>query len=313
MKRLCYIIGMVIVLLGFTPSVYAWGSAIHAYIGERLGQKGILEANVVYGQMAADSFNFMFEVPIDQSQYLYAVTHGFTPLGLDTVLPVLKLANTDREKAAAFGFVTHNNVNGADVTAHGFPYNDPSGYVIAKALELNQTLGPRLEQAGLDLPEGVLMEVSHTLVEYAADLLIRKHDRAIGARMLSAAITRDAGFPNLLAAAYAPGFASTFPAFSEADARLLIISEEAKFRRLMINYGTLLQYGDEKAKAEVINFLADIAPAFLKAYGVEIQPDLLLPIIKLGIEEALILCKSDLIPTVESTINNLKAIDWYAL
>jgi hypothetical protein len=318
MKKLSVIIVMLLLLTGFVPPAYSWGSAIHAYIGSKLEYKGILKANVIYGQMAADTFNFMFDAPLEQMQYFYAMTHGFPldPNGeysLDTVLPVLRLADTKREEAVAFGFVSHNNFNGADVTAHGVPYNNPEGYVIAKALELNEILKPLLWQAGIDdLPDEVLLEVSHTLVEYAADLLIRKYDRAIGARMITASITRDKGFPELLVKAYAQGFANTF-GIPANKARLIIINEEAKFRRLMINYATILQYGDRRAQAEVTNFLAEIAPGFLGAYGIEIPSDVLLPVIQFGIEKALILCKDDLYPTVQTIINNLHAIDWFNL
>lgn len=312
MKRFILIIGMLFTLLGFSSPAYSWGSAIHAYIGKRLDEQGILKANVVYGQMAADTFNFMFDAPLDQMQYLYAVTHGFTDYELFTVLPVLDLAETKREKALAFGFVTHNNVNGVDVSAHGYPYNNPEGYVIGKALELNEILEPLLLQMGLAIPDDVLLEVSHTFVEYAADLLIRKYDRAIGASMVSAAMTRDDGFPGLLTIAYAEGLAETFDLTLD-EATAIIHAEEAKFRRLMINYGAVLQYGDRKAQAESAKFLAELAPSFFAAYGIEIPSEALLPVIEFGIGQALELCKDDLLPTVEHTIEDIKAIDWYSL
>lgn len=304
MKRFPLLIGILFMLTGFTPPAYPWGSAVHAYIGGRLDDRGILKANVVYGEMAADTFNFMFDAP-DQMQYLYAVTHGFTPSGLDTVLPVLRLAKTEREKAVAFGFVTHNNVNGADVTAHGVPYNSPDGYVIAKALQLNEVLRPLLAQTGISIPDPVLLEVSHTLVEYAADLLIRKRDRSVGFIIVLSTITRDDGFPKLLAKAYAKDFAGTF-GLSKKEATFTIIKEEAKFRRLMINYGTILQNGDRKAQDEVAKFLAEIAPGFLKPYGIEIPSEVLLPIIQFGIAQAVDLCKDDLLTEVKATIELVK-------
>jgi hypothetical protein len=304
MKRYPLLFGILFILTGFISPAYPWGAAIHAYIGERLDDRGILKANVVYGGMAADTFNFMFDTP-EQMQYLYAVTHGFPPFGLDTVLPVLRLAKTEREKAVAFGFVTHNNVNGADATAHGVPYNSPDGYVIKKALELNDILKPLLEQNGISLPDPVLLEVSHTLVEYAADLLIRKYDRSIGASIISSAITRDEGFPALLAEAYAQGFADTF-GLSKESAIFTIISEEAKFRRMMIYYGTILQFGDHKAQDEVAKFLTEMTPAFLKPYGIEIPYEALLPITQFGIAQALELCKDDLLPAVQATIELIK-------
>jgi hypothetical protein len=308
MKRFPLLIGILFILTGFTPPAYPWGSAVHAYIGERLGYRGIiLKANVVYGEMAADTFNFMFDAP-DQKGYLYAVTHGSTSSGLDTVIPVLRLAKTQREKAVAFGFVAHNNVNGADFTAHR-SYNSQDGYVIEKAKILNPLLKSLLVQNGIPISDELddeLMEVSHTLVEYAADLLIqKKYDRFIGSKMIASALARDYGFPKLLAKVYADGFAETF-GLSEKKAIFTIIKEEAKFRRLTINYGTILQNGDRKAQDEVAKYLAEIAPDFLEPYGIEILPEELLPIIQIGIVQALDLCKDDLLPAVKTTIELVK-------
>jgi hypothetical protein len=260
----------------------------------------MVKKNIIYGGMAADVFNFMFDAP-DQMQYLYAVTHGFTPLGLDTVLPVLDAAKTPLEKAVAFGFVTHNNVNGADLTAHGLPYNDPSGYVIAKALKLNGKLKPLLAKSGISIPDAVLLEVSHTFVEYAADLLIRKADRSVGASMNLAVITRDKAFPELLVTAYADGFAGAF-GITKGKASSIIRKEEANFRKLMVYYGTILQYDDQMAFDETANFLAELAPAFLESYGVKIPPEALLSITRFGMWTAMILCKHDLLPKVQETI-----------
>lgn len=310
MKRLTSIIGILFALIGFTTPVYAWGPAIHAYIGARLGEKGILGANVLYGQMAGDVFNLMYDTPIEQIQHLYDVTHGLTEQGLDTVFPVLDLAETKREKAVALGFLAHNNVNGADVFAHGNPYNDPERYVIAKALQLSEVLAPRLALFGGGIADEMLLEVSHVFVEFAADLLIRQYDRAIGARMIVAAISRHRGFPDLLVKAYAENFADTF-GFTHDEAASIIIAEEAKFRRLAIRYGMIMQYSNRKAQTELAGLLAEIAPRLMEGYGLDVPSAMLLPIIQFGIGEALELCKDDLLPAVENTIEAIKAIDWH--
>lgn len=311
MKRLTSIIGMLFALVGFTTPVYAWGPAIHAYIGGRLGEKGILGVNVVYGQMAGDVFNLMYDTPIEHMRHLYHVTHGLTEQGLDTVLPVLDLAETKREKAVALGFVTHNNVNGADVFAHGNPYNDPERYVIAKALQLNEVLAPRLALLGGGIADEVLLEVSHVFVEFGADLLIRQYDRAIGGRMIIAAISRHRGFPDLLVKAYAENFADMF-GITHNEAASIIITEEAKFRKLAIRYGMIMQYSNRrKAQTELAGLLAEIAPRLMEGYGLDVPSAMLLPIIQFGIGEAIELCKDDLFPEVENTIEAIKAIDWH--
>ncbi|WP_162472915.1 hypothetical protein [Methylotuvimicrobium alcaliphilum] len=275
-----------------------------------MGEKGMLGANVVYGQMAGDVFNLMYDTPIEQMLHLYHVTHGLTEQGLDTVLPVLDLAETKREKAVALGFVAHNNVNGADVYAHGNPYNDPERYVIAKALQLSEVLASRLALLGGGIADDMLLEVSHVFVEFAADLLIRQYDRAIGARMIVAAISRNRGFPNLLVKAYAENFADSF-GFTHDEAASIIIAEEAKFRRLAIRYGMIMQYSNRKAQTELAGLLAEIAPRLMEGYGLDVPSAMLLPIIQFGIGEAFELCKDDLLPEVENTIEAIKAIDWH--
>ncbi|MGD7034410.1 hypothetical protein [Methylotuvimicrobium buryatense] len=310
MKRFISIIGIFLALIGFSAPVYSWGPATHAYIGARLGEKGILGANVLYGQMAGDVFNLMYDTPIEQIQHLYDVTHGLTEQGLDTVFPVLDLAETKREKAVALGFLAHNNVNGADVYAHGNPYNDPERYVIAKALQLSEVLASRLALLGGGIADDMLLEVSHVFVEFAADLLIRQYDRAIGARMIVAAISRNRGFPDLLVKAYAENFADTF-GFTHDEAASIIVAEEAKFRRLAIRYGMIMQYSNRKAQTELAGLLAEIAPRLMEGYGLDVPSAMLLPIIQFGIGEALELCKDDLLPEVENTIEALRAIDWH--
>lgn len=312
MKRLIWIVGAFFALVGFSTPVYSWGPGIHAYIGARLGERGVMRANVVYGQMAGDVFNLMYDTPMEQVLHLYAHTHGLTEQGLDTVLPMLHLAENQREKAVALGFVTHNNVNGADVFAHGNPYNDPERYVIAKALQLNEILAPRLALLGVRIDDEMMLDVSHIFVEFAADLLIRQYDRSIGARMILAAVIRHRGFPDLLVKAYAETFADTF-GITHDEAASIIIAEEVKFRRLVINYGRIMQYSNRKAQTELAGLLAEIAPRLMQGYGLDVPSAMLLPVIRFGIAEALELCKDDLLPEVEHIIEELREIDWHNL
>ena len=45
-------------------SGFCWGSAVHAYIADHLGKKApLLNLNEVYGAMAPDVFNYMFDNP----------------------------------------------------------------------------------------------------------------------------------------------------------------------------------------------------------------------------------------------------------
>jgi len=307
MRRSVLVLGALLaVMVGAKPAL-PWGSAVHAYVDAQLGARGLPQKDLIYGGMVPDAFTMLFEDPAAM-QYLYAVTHGLTPSQEATVLPLFTGVETRRERNFALGFYSHNNVNAADQTAHGYPYNDPPyGYVVAKAHVLREILRGPIAQAGLALPEDVLLEVSHILVEYAADLLIRDVDRSIGASMIAAAAARSDAFPDLLAATYGPGLAA-YLHVDPAQAEDLIIQEEAQFRGMISVYGAALQRGDKKVLAVVVGFLAGVAQDYLGMFGVEATDEQVIPLVHFGVAVAMNLCRADLMPAVEDTIEQVAKV-----
>ena len=297
-------LGALSVTLAAARPALPWGSAVHAYIAAELGEKGILSKNVVYGSVAPDTFNFMFDLGPDQQKVVYALTHGFDypdPLmGFWTIAS----SGNERQRALGRGFLSHNNLyntelSGADTAAHGNPYNNPAnGYVIAKAVQLASAIAPQLPP---DMPLEVLIEVSHILVEYGCDLLLRKADRSIGASLISAASARDSSFPELLVRAYA-GPMAWILGQSPQQAAARIRFEEESFRKLTIEYGKALQKGDSEAFKQVAGMLAMIAPAYLAAYGFDIPGELLGELIWRGLAGAMELCRGDLMAAVGDTV-----------
>jgi hypothetical protein len=259
--------------------------------------------------MAPDVFNYLFEHP-EWLSYLYMETH------YNNYIALWGEADTILKKAVALGFVSHNGVTGADATAHGsYHYSAPDGYVIAKTVEMaySRKVYPYLVYLNLIDENGAVVEAGyelcHTFVESAVDLLLARHDRNLGGKISAAALARTPEFPNLLAEAYAEGFALAFK-LDEAIARQTIRSAETEFRKSMVSYGLALAQKPEIAEGLIAEQLVALAPAFLAAYGVELPPDADLPKISnylIGV--AIKLCKHDYLKAVESTIpfvsNNL--------
>jgi hypothetical protein len=57
--RVIFLAVFLVITLGLVPSqAWAWGSATHAYIADRLGStQGETNLNEIYGAMALDTFN----------------------------------------------------------------------------------------------------------------------------------------------------------------------------------------------------------------------------------------------------------------
>ena len=122
-------LGLLFLVVGFFSSeAYPWGFATHTYINDHLGKtKRNQNMDEIYGAVAPDAFEYLFNFP----SYL-----GF--LSDQTHTEFLKVWNVPRTglgKSLAYGFVTHNDVWGADSTAHrlGLTFGQDEGYIIAKA------------------------------------------------------------------------------------------------------------------------------------------------------------------------------------
>jgi hypothetical protein len=189
-----------LVVLAAMP-VLAWGTATHAVIGI-----GVAKANgwnipnryillqAVYGAAAAD---FALTAPQPLKSALFAATHD-GPGYLAVPAAANPLSAVDRAFAA--GWLTHNQVWGADFFAHlENPLDNPPtppGYVEDRA-------------AVLAASQGITQDAAHDYIEAAIDLLLDQEVPSLRLGMLvrSAAYYRDWRIPRLLVEAYggAPG------------------------------------------------------------------------------------------------------------
>jgi hypothetical protein len=263
MKKELIGLGMIFLMLFFpTMEAYSWSAATHAYIEDHLGKKrGLDNGNEIYGGLVPDVFNYLFDYPYYLG-YLYSETHN----------EFLKVWNASRwglEKSFAYGFVGHNDVWGADFTAHHLcqTCGTGEGYAISKAKEL-LTIAPLPPEFGI--PDDVAIEIFHEIVENAVDILVsKKTDPLIGKKILSSAILRSPQFPLLLVKAYAKDF-SSYAGISYPEAVQLITTAEKESRKAMILYGQVLMQDEATAIQLISEQTADIAASFLALYGIQL-------------------------------------------
>lgn len=287
-KYFSIVIAVVLLSTVIPGRAYSWDPATHAYIEEHLYKKrgqlddGVLY-NRIYGANTIDMFNNKFESPyLEFAAYLHDTTQ-------DNFLKAWDMAATKAEKAFAYGFVGHNNTWGMDSTAHisGITSGRGQGYVIAKAQILAAMLKPALEAQLGPLPDDVVVNICHYLVESGVDFLVRSIDPSIGNKLMAAAYNRSDDTPALLVNAYKGDFAAL--AGSPENAAQLIATAESMFRASTMGYGWALT--QENALDLVATGMASVGAAYLKLPpGSETA---LVPLIEQGIFAAMTLCAPD--------------------
>ena len=272
--------------------VWAWGSATHAHVADRLGAvDGAANLNEIYGAMGLDTFNYLFGSPF-QSQ-LHDLAHY-------QAMRVWQAAQGGNwaARSAAYGFMSHNDVWGADYTAHhrGLTYGQSNGYVIAKtaALVNSSQLLP-----ALNLPAPVAEELTHIVVETGVDVLLLDLNPTIGQKIMASTQVRTDAFPQLLVQAYAGDLA-----LSPGDAAALIYGTEAFFRNMMLGFGYALSFPPDQAVPLLAGQFADLASAYLDSYNITLNMDKdQIALFLAGfINEAMGLCRGDFAAEIDQTI-----------
>lgn len=273
LKQKFFIVGLILALL-VPASIFAWGSATHAYFAKHLGSnKSYVNMQEMYGAMVPDMFNVMFGSRY--YNYLRSQSH-------EEFQKVMNRASTSNMKAFAFGFASHNDVWGADFTAHRAGRTTPGiGYVEAHVDNLESTFEAAILQILLDnnidaeqaktWAKQFAPSMAHGAVETAVDMLIKRNeDPSIGARITAASRFRSPSVPYLLIAAYAEDFAKEF-GLNIFAASGIIVGAEAGFREFASYYG----YMFTKKEADLIQLLsiygAGLAEIYMKvATGLDI-------------------------------------------
>ncbi|MBP7051488.1 MAG: hypothetical protein KBE65_10780 [Phycisphaerae bacterium] len=300
MKRPALLVIAVSVLVwGVPSSVYGWGSATHAYVAHQLVGQGSADMQAIYGSVLADVFNTMVSDPYRDP--LWTLTHyDFQKL--------VDQAQSQSDKALAYGFASHNESWGADRTAHISAMDNPeSGYVIRKSEELAAILRPSVRlfllANGVSNPDAVLdaalPTVAHTAIETAVDLLLcQSEDPDLGQRLVLAAQTRGWSAPILLCKAYAADLAAT-AGTTESVASPLIVAAENEFRVQMEVYGAALCQDDPiEALAEQGVELCKQLLAGAQGVVVDVPADLMKQIVTAAVDAV----KGDYATEVAATV-----------
>ena len=296
-KELMMLGVMFLMLLSLSTEAFSWGAATHAYIEDHLGKKREPHnSNEIYGGMVPDVFNYIFDYPAYLG-YLHGQTH-------DEFLKIWNVSRRGVEKSLAYGFVGHNDVWGADFTAHHLcqTCGTGEGYAITKTREL-LTVAPLPPELGI--PEEVAIEIIHEIVENSVDILIsKKTDPLIGKKMVTSAIFRSPQFPPLLVRAYAKDFASSM-GISHLEAAQLITSAEKESRKTMILYGQILMQDEATAVQLISEQTAGLAEAFLALYGVNLSlpKEQVVEMVMAYVKLAISICESDYQHEITKTIH----------
>jgi hypothetical protein len=247
---------LVLVLsLGVLSSMaFSWGSATHVYIYEQLKKLGAIpNTNAIFGVIAPDVFNYMFTQP-ELAAYLYDQTHH-------NFMAVWAEQKNEKDRSLGYGFVAHNDTWGIDFTAHHQAQclSGSEGYVIAKAEILYGYIGGMLAGYGLSPAAG--LEICHELIESAIDLMIKRVDPDVPAKLIAAASHADKNFLDLLYKAYGPGLGLIF-GLNEASIKTIIAQNDAGFRYAITALGNALKKKypqDVNALAEQLSMAAQAA------------------------------------------------------
>ncbi len=271
MLGLCFLI-----LFSLSTEAFAWGDATHLYISDRLKIRfGHNHTNEMWGSFGPDIFNFIFD-PTLCPIWLAEQTHGRTT---ESFMKVWNAADKTSEKALAYGFVGHNEVWGADYSAHisGLTFGQGIGYINAKALVLLDTpidptaphdpsLNPKFSEifSGIGMTSEQQLIIAHVITEYAIDIMLKNDvDRSIGRKLKVAARTRSSKFPGLLVDAYAADYAANCAGIDYLTAASIITSAEAEYRNNMISYGKALSQSEPITVQLIAEQIVALASGFL--------------------------------------------------
>jgi len=275
-------------LVGFiSVNAFGWGNATHIYFAKHLGARlGPVNLQEMYGALTPDMFSLQFDAA---GQYLYYLMH-YQPEA------VYGLASGPELKAIAFGYMTHNNVYGADLTAHGTAYPNPIwpmtklGWVIKYGNVVGGHLSNSLAQIlkTADVPDvaiptlvGALAPtMGHDLVETAVDILVKRRlDPLVGARMVIAAKARSPETGQLLADAYGKELAA-YTGISLEEANATIKGAEEVYQGAMLEYGMAFMMREADLIPALAALSAPVAEELIEAVvwqELELQIDVTVP------------------------------------
>jgi hypothetical protein len=262
-RKAAVITVMLFTSLMATQVAFPWGSLTHAYITNQIvTQDSPLRGDAIYGSTAPDFPNYMLTSPY--MNYLMDCTH----------VDFMRVWNMARggpgfgpERAAAFGFVAHNE---EDFTAHTMSQylgDHTQGYVIQKAAVLEGMLAQAGIWQQLDLDGDEYAELRdmlcHLAIEYAGDIYIASMDPQTGQILSSAAAGNNGTLSEVIAKAYAGGLVAASNRMAiplnQPAASTILAEGEFGFRGVMMYYGYLCTGPESQVIVNISQFVAQLA------------------------------------------------------
>ena len=323
MKRLKIVtLATVAAVLLTTASAFAWGFAVHAYVADQIGkQDGDPNINEIYGSTLPDLFNYAFAMPPGlfeptcDSETLFAITHTANFTG------VVEQKNTGLAKRLAVGFYSHNQVGGADFTAHeNSAVAGTSGYVIEKAHTLQnmlesappEVLPPPLSAVLPGISQEDSHQLYHSVVEYSVDLLLKEHVPEVGPLMMDGASFWSVGYlPPVLTDAFTDDVADSCFDGDPLQAAAYISLVEMVHRQGVFDEGSILTLPPEQARYYTAKRLAVLAIMYL-GYSLDpndinyMNPEPLTELAEAYLQVGMWLCLDDYLNDVEATVDMVR-------
>jgi len=315
-------LGLVCVSFLLPAAAFPWNQATHAYISDRLGARmGNDNLQEMWGSVAPDFFNYIFD-PAVCPGWVSDQTHGTcNRTCTETFLKVWEAAESEKEDALAYGFLSHNEAWGADHVAHeaSITLGGDEGYIIIKAKKLLdeplestslQTFGDVFESSfGMSDEQALL--VAHGISEYAIDIMLgREVDPRLGRKLATAARSETKRFADLLVKAYAADYAVECFGGDEATAASVLTAAEKGHRKDMIYLGQAISRPEPVAVQLLAEQLVAILPDLLGDALDGGLPGNAVEIIEAGILRSMDLCddyKAEIAATIEFVAGNLKS------
>jgi len=293
---------LLVVALLPPQAAFAWGTATHVYIAKKLGQQfGVANAQEMYGATLPDFPTLMFGDA--NAAFLYVQTHT-------EFMKIVKLAPLGYQRAFAYGFASHNELWGADLTAHQQSLTaGPGGYVNQKVPAVAAVLVPLVAaflNGKVPDPGGTALALApllaDTCIESAVDLLVsEKEFEGAGVEMMLAAGLRGSFVPGLLTSAYSKALADQ-ASISQAKAAAILVAAEANNRQYLTTYGAILTQPNRwDLLAQTI---AQLASEMLAAPPYKITATVPADLVKAGLEAARYVVEPDYAAELDATVKH---------
>lgn len=274
MRRSNWILLVFLVSVLLLPSSsHAFNPGAHIYIADKVFPDSKNKIDLYYGSIAPDLS--MYVSRVEKWPGAFTDTHH-------AYIDLRRYAWSSTQLAFAKGWLTHNEVWGADFYAHGsFPEYD--GYVNQKSTALIESLREVIE---LD------PEFAHFAIEVSIDLLLKRHnDPSLGGKVLQAVLFRSWEDRNLLT--------RVFVLKEQRTDWVTLVETESIFRQIVAQYAAAysLPYPSD------INALVDLGVRLAdEFYGIDVTREQL----RLVLDAALQLCAGDYGQILNSAIEGIK-------